>query len=132
MSAQACMNGSKFLYCSNPARKEPDSTQKLSQHCILNSVVLIRLSQLGSIGGSCLTSLKHEYLIIQPHQHCQCPSYADPTITHELVQQTKVTTVLPIAKAKGKHKAWKIHQRQVTETISVEEEENVTIDFKGR
>lgn len=65
--------------------------------------------KLGRRGGSSLTSLEHEYVIIQPHQHCQCSSYVNLTITHEFVYQTKLTTVLPIAKAKGKHQAWKIH-----------------------
>lgn len=45
----------------------------------------------------------------QPHQHCQCYSYDSPSITHRLVQQTKLTTVLPIAKAKGKHWTRKTH-----------------------
>jgi len=65
--------------------------------------------QLERRGGLWLINLEWEYVIIQPHQHCQCSSYATPTITRELVQQTKLTTVLPIAKANGKHRAWKTH-----------------------
>lgn len=65
--------------------------------------------QIGRKGGSCLGTLEHEYVITQPHQHCQCSSYANPTVVHELVQQTKVTAVLPVAKAKGRHQAWKRH-----------------------
>lgn len=88
--------------------------------------------QLGRTGSSCLTSLEHEYVTIQPHQHCQCYSYDSPTFTHGLVPQTKLPTALPIAKAKGKHQTRKTNKCQVVEKLYVEKEESFAIVFNGK
>lgn len=121
---------SSFTTPTLPENRQPQSKAISTLHVRFSCINGVK--QLGRRGSSCLTSLECDYVTIQPHQHCQCYSYDSPSITYGLVQKTKLTTVLPTAKAKGKHQIRKIHQHQVTEKLYVYEEESFVIVFNGK
>lgn len=121
---------SSFTTPTLPENRQPQSKAISTLHVRFSCINVVK--QLGRRGSSCLTSLECDYVTIQPHQHCQCYSYDSPSITYGLVQKTKLTTVLPTAKAKGKHQNRKIHQHQVTEKLYVYEEESFVIVFNGK